>query len=368
MKINILLPYKEKFDENKASSVSITVRNNLFHSKYIDQIKIFGQNVQNPLFKDNFVGLKYSIFSLKSKNEFLAHEMLKLIHKDKDKKQLIEIHNRPYLIKNISNRNKFPISLFFHNDPQKMKGSKSIEERKKILEKCTKIFCISEFIKKKFLEGLNGNFQKVDVLYNGVERKLKKFPRKKKEILFVGRLVAEKGVDLYVEVIKSIANRFPDWKFHLIGSLRLGYDNNKDSFASKIITKFKKIGNQTQFHGFKNQDFVQEKMKSASIIIIPSIWEEPFGLVAAEAMSNGIAIIASDIGGIPEIIKKNGVLIKNINQTKLQDELEKLMSNSSKIKNLQKLSWNNFEHTSKNSSEKLDDYRSRILFNHSVNN
>ena len=46
-------------------------------------------------------------------------------------------------------------------------------------------------------------------------------------------------------------------------------------------------------------------MKSASIVVIPSIWEEPFGLVAAEAMSNGACIIASKVGGIPEIIKKN---------------------------------------------------------------
>ena len=61
MKINILLPYKEKFDENKASSVSITVRNNLCHSKYVNQIRVFGQNVDNPLFKDNFIGLKHSI-------------------------------------------------------------------------------------------------------------------------------------------------------------------------------------------------------------------------------------------------------------------------------------------------------------------
>ena len=81
MKINILLPYKEKFDENKASSVSITVRNNLLHTKYLDQIKIFGQNVETPFFKDNFVGLKYSLLSLKSKNKFLAHEMLKIINK-----------------------------------------------------------------------------------------------------------------------------------------------------------------------------------------------------------------------------------------------------------------------------------------------
>ena len=129
MKINILLPYKEKFDKNKASSVSITVKNNLIHSNYLNQIKIFGQHVENPLFKDNFVGLKYSILSFKSKNKFLAHEMLKIISKDLDKNQLIEIHNRPYLVEEITGRNKFPVSLFFHNDPLTMKGSKSIRER-----------------------------------------------------------------------------------------------------------------------------------------------------------------------------------------------------------------------------------------------
>ena len=109
-------------------------------------------------------------------------------------------------------------------------------------------------------------------------------------------------------------------------------------------------------------------MKNASIIVIPSIWEEPYGLVAAEAMSNGIAIIASDIGGIKEIVKENGILVKNINRSKLQDELVKLMSDSDKIKALQKLSWKNFEHSSKNSSKKLDFYREKILFRYFVNN
>jgi len=368
MKINILLPYKEKFDENKASSVSITVRNNLLYSNYLNQIKIFGQNVENPFFKNNFVGLQYSILSFKSKNKFLANEMMKLIAQDLDKNQIIEIHNRPYLVEEITRRNKFPISLFFHNDPQTMKGSKSIKERKYILEKCAAIFCVSEFIKKKFLEGINNNFQKVHVLYNGVERKLKRFPKKKKEVLFVGRLVAEKGVDLYVDVIENIANKFPDWQFDLIGSFRLGDDKNEGSFVGDIIKKFKNISNQTRFHGFKNQDFVQKKMKNASIIVIPSVWEEPYGLVAAEAMSNGIAIIASDVGGIPEIIKESGILIDEINGFKLQNALERLMSNPDKIKILQKLSWNNFEHSSKNSSKKLDSYRERILSSYIVNN
>ena len=55
MKINILLPYKEKFDINQASSVSITVKNNLSYTKFLKNIRIYGQEVENPILKKNFV-------------------------------------------------------------------------------------------------------------------------------------------------------------------------------------------------------------------------------------------------------------------------------------------------------------------------
>ena len=70
-------------------------------------------------------------------------------------------------------------------------------------------------------------------------------------------------------------------------------------------------------------------MKRASIIIIPSLWQEPFGLVAAEAMSNGAAIIASNRGGLTEIIGNNGVLIDNIDCKKLKVALTNLLSDQS---------------------------------------
>ena len=362
MKINILLPYKEKFDENKASSVSITVRNNLLHSNYLNQIKIFGQNVENPLFKDNFIGLKYSILSFKSKNKFLASKMIEIVAKDYDKKQLIEVHNRPYLIDQVAKGNNFPISLFFHNDPQTMKGSKSVKDRENIIHKCSAIFCVSEYIKKKFLEGINQNFQKVHVLHNGVERKLKRFPKKKKEVIFVGRLVPEKGVDIYIDAIKPLVSKFTDWSFGLIGSSKLGSNTNQSNYSKDIINKFRKIGNQAIFYGFRDNLFVQEKMKDSSIIVIPSIWEEPFGLVAAEAMSNGVAIIASDVGGIPEIIEANGILIKNINSSKIQKSLISLIENKNERKLLQKKAWKNFKVSSLNSSKNLDRHR-KFIFN-----
>ncbi len=364
MKINILLPYKEKFDKSKASSVSITVKNNLLHSNYLNEIKIFGQKVENPLFKDNFIGFKYSFLSFKSRNKFLAHEMLTFINKDPDKKQLIEIHNRPYLVEQITKENTSPISLFFHNDPQEMKGSKSIKEREFILEKCAAVFCVSEFIKKKFLEGINENVQKVNVLYNGVERKLKRFPTKKKEILFVGRLVIEKGVHFYVDAIKDIAQKYPDWSFSIIGSFKLGDNKHRNLYSDDIIKKMKAIGYQAQFYGFKNQEFVEEKMKSASIVVIPSIWEEPFGLVAAEAMSNGACIIASKVGGIPEIIKNNGILIDKINLIKLSSKIDFLIKNNKVRENYQRKAWKNFVLSSEMSSQKLDRFREFIISNY----
>ena len=102
-------------------------------------------------------------------------------------------------------------------------------------------------------------------------------------------------------------------------------------------------------------------MKTASIIIIPSLWEEPFGLVAAEAMSNGVAIIASKVGGLTEIVKNNGVLIENINFKKLLEALKELIENKNKRKRYQNKSWKNFNLTSENSSAKLDDIRRMII-------
>ena len=54
MKINILLPFKEKFDKEKASSVSITVSNNMQYSNYLDNITVFGQQTEEPMFPKNF--------------------------------------------------------------------------------------------------------------------------------------------------------------------------------------------------------------------------------------------------------------------------------------------------------------------------
>ena len=72
MIINILLPYKEKFDTLEATSVSTTVKNNLIYSKYIKNIIVYGRNVKNPILKENFLSINKSLNPFKSKNKNLA--------------------------------------------------------------------------------------------------------------------------------------------------------------------------------------------------------------------------------------------------------------------------------------------------------
>ena len=362
MFINILLPYKEKFSINKASSVSLTVANNLEFSKYKKLIRIFGHNVEKPMHKNNFIGIDNSWNFLKSKNQNLSDKMCEFINKENKKFQIIEIHNRPYLVNsiyvNLKNKNRF--SLFLHNDPLEMKGSKTIEDRKNLLSKLDKIYCVSDFIKKRFLTGIIDNLNKVVVLHNGVIRKQKSIPEKQKQIIYVGRIVKQKGVDLFVDAIKEIYEDFTDWNFKIIGSPKLGIDKF-DEFSIKIKKDFESLGKRAKMTGFINSKKLNKIMSDASVIVIPSVWNEPFGLVAAEAMSNGVAIISSNSGGLPEIIRDNGILIDNINSKKIAGQLKKIISDTSFLKDLQKKSWKNFSFDSKNISSKLDNYRQELF-------
>ena len=87
---------------------------------------------------------------------------------------IIEIHNRPTYIKILSNEfDKKIISLYFHNDPLSMEGSKTIQDRKFLLKRCYKIIFNSNWSKKRFLEGMENKFinsDKLSVFYQSAKK------------------------------------------------------------------------------------------------------------------------------------------------------------------------------------------------------
>ena len=74
----------------------------------------------------------------------------------------------------------------------------------------------------------------------------------------------------------------------------------------------KSLGKNTEYLGFISNEEVANILKKTSILIVPSIWQEPFALTALEGVCNGAAVIASKVGGMQEMLEDVGLLISDI--------------------------------------------------------
>ena len=220
MKIAILLPYKENFSPIYPGAVSLFVYETSKISKFKKNIIVYG----NTLYKKKFP-IKYKNIELKT-NFFGSQTKIyvkKFINLEKhNNSSIIEIHNRPSYVQILSA--KLPnriFSLYFHNDPLSMEGSKTIKERKQILKICYKIIFNSNWSKKRFLNGLENKFvnsNKLIICHQSAKKEsLSVVKKKKKWITFVGKLNKAKGYDVFAKSIKKVLTRYPDWKAKING-------------------------------------------------------------------------------------------------------------------------------------------------------
>jgi len=348
MKISILLPYKENFSPNYPGAVSLFVKDTTQISKFKKYITIYGTTNYKEIFNLNYknILLKKNIIQSGSKiyvNEFLKYE--KILPSD-----IIEIHNRPnyfHLINKYKNKQK--IILYFHNDPLTMTGSRSVIDRKRLLDSATKIIFNSHWSRKRFLEGIEGlhiNSEKMSVIYQSTSLKKVNINNKEKWITFVGKLNRAKGYDLFGKAVLKILKKYKNWKAIVIG----------DEPRAVINFKHPRLKNL----GFLKHEKVLDVFAKTSIAVACSRWDEPLGRTSLEASSRGCATIISNKGGLPETVT-HGIILRNLNVQSLYKEIKNLIENKKKRLELQKLSIKNFFHTNEISSKNIDNYREKLL-------
>ena len=345
MKISILLPYKENFSPEYPGAVSLFINDTSLISKYLKFIKVYGSTTYKKIFNVPYVNidLKSRIIGSHSKeyiNKFIQHEK-------KFPSILIEIHNRPiylrFLFKKLNKRN---YTIFFHNDPLSMEGSKTIEERKFLLNNCYKIIFNSYWSRKRFLEGLENKFinsEKLLVFFQSADKcNIKIIKKKKKWITFVGKLNKAKGYDIFGEAVKKVLKKHKDWVVKIVG----------DEKRENITFNHKNI----DLLGFLEHSKVLDLYKKTSIAVVCSRWEEPFGRTSLEAAASGCAVIISNKGGLPETIT-NAIILKKLTVNELASKISFLIEKNKIRLNYQKLSINNFYLTHKYVSNLIDTYR-----------
>ncbi|WP_440927717.1 glycosyltransferase [Candidatus Pelagibacter sp.] len=341
MQICILLPYKENFTKNKAGAVSIFVNDTNQISKLKKNIKVFGSTYNKKTFKNYInITLKKKLFSSTS-NQYL-NNFIKLI--DKNNIDLIEVHNRPHYISTLDKITNVKKILFFHNDPLKMQGSITVQDRLSLINKNEKIVFNSNWSKNQFLVNLpkNVDLSKITVIHQSTSSTKIDFKKKQKIISFVGKLNSSKGYDIFGKSVTKILNKYKDWKCIVIG------DEPREKFSFK---------HKNLYHlGYKNNKFILNTLKKVSISVVPSMWDEPFGRSSLEAASRGCALIISNTGGLTETTN-HAIVLKKITEKNLFNKIDFLIKNVSYRIKLQKESYKNFNLTNENASRLIDNLR-----------
>jgi glycosyltransferase involved in cell wall biosynthesis len=118
-------------------------------------------------------------------------------------------------------------------------------------------------------------------------------PVKKEDLIFVGRLVSDKGVDLLLTAMKNLAERGVCPNLSIVG------DGSEKTALQQLTARFGLAG-QVSFLGQKNPVELANLLRAHRVQVVPSRWEEPFGIVALEGLACGCKLIVPDSGGLRE--------------------------------------------------------------------
>ena len=126
-------------------------------------------------------------------------------------------------------------------------------------------------------------------------------------VLYVGRVVPIKGVHVLVEAMRILHEEQIQVICKVVGSSHAG--GRRGRTTAYIRALHKSPSPNVQFEGFRSARDIAREYREADIFCCPSIWQEPFGLVNIEAMASGLPVVASRVGGIPEIAAGGGILL-----------------------------------------------------------
>lgn len=140
-----------------------------------------------------------------------------------------------------------------------------------------------------------------------------------KRIVFIGRLSPEKGIELLIKSFAAIASIQPELTLELIGDGPL-YSK------LRVMTDVAGIRDRVIFSGYVPWDKVFLQLSKSCMMVLPS-YSEGLGLVLLEAMSQSVPVIASRVGGIPEIVEdgQNGLLFEAGDEQGLTKCLQRML-------------------------------------------
>jgi len=228
---------------------------------------------------------------------------------------IIQVDNRPHLMAAVRrNAPHTPVVLFLHSltfAPQTSRTARSLEHADLIIANSRSL---QQRLARRFPRKAQSirvvplgadldRFTPVNPVERQVFRQLYRLKPEEFTVLFVGRVIPRKGVPVLIRAVHALRRKLP------VRLLIAG--RGKPAYIRRLKGLARRLGVQVTFAGNIAHEEIHRLYQAADCFVCPSQRHEAFGLVNVEAMASGLPVIASNIGGIREIVASgvNGYLV-----------------------------------------------------------
>jgi glycogen(starch) synthase len=150
------------------------------------------------------------------------------------------------------------------------------------------------------------------------------------DLVFVGRLIRDKGMHLLLDALAALKALDQRPSLTVIGY-------GQEEAALQLQVRSLGLEDQVRFTGSKTGKELADLLHRHKILVVPSIWNEPFGIVALEGMACGCVVLGSDRGGLVDAIGDAGLTFPGEDVVALRDQIARLLSDDVLRARLQRL-------------------------------
>ncbi len=208
-------------------------------------------------------------------------------------------------------------------------ASYTSSEAVRTLKGADRVICCSGYIKDELQQKLGKQDDRLFTVHNGSDtdmfRPADTVPEGRPRILFVGRVIPDKGPNLLLSAAVNLANKGLDFEIRIVGSAGFNARADLSPFERNLRELANQLGDRVVFVPFQDRVQVINEYRSATIFCAPSNWEDPCPLIVPEGMACGLPVVASRKGGIPEVGQDTVLYFNPPNSDELADQLEKLL-------------------------------------------
>ncbi len=356
----LVLPYKERFTGDGAGAVSLSVRDALSASRYRGHARVYGQQVEATFEGIAFTAVEPRRTWLLGRERAYGRALAPTLAQASG--GLVEVHNRAATARRLAHACPHQrVSLWVHNDPHTMGGLRSSAARRRLLDRLAGVVCVSEHVRRRFLDGLEDRADRVRVVVNAVPPIAVDLRAKQPLIAFAGRAIAEKGLDHLAEALAAVLPGRPGWRARIIGARWFGTGQRPTAFERRVAALLAPVRERVELEGWQPHDVVLSTFAEAAIVVVPSVWDEPFGRVAAEGLAAGCAVLAYRRGGLEEIIAGRGILVDEPDPGALTVALARLLDDAPLRQRLQARARSDLPFTPERAAAAADRWRDELL-------